>query len=462
MPTRGVDVLFIVDRSPRMGPAQAKLARAMPALVDAFDDLLARDVTVRVAFAVAENPLPPCPDATPAEPVLASCREHLDDFALPGAQDVTASACLDVCALESISVVPDGRTDGDGPWIEWDRHGSNLGEVDVAAALACAAPQGIAGCEFPAPIGATTSALERFTTPRRTAVVVIVSDAADCTLMDDGDLIFDPDSSQTFWTDPDADAPMPAICWNAGVTCVGTAAQYDSCSPADKDFAGEPAGWMARVLTHAEARVDTVTALGIVGVPQGWRRGDPIPFADAEDPAIQTEYGIGPGCVAADGSFGLPPVRVRAFVEANPYAPEGDTTLWSICADDWAPTMRAIAEVAGAQVRPNCVPVCVADLDAASGVQHDCTVTLVLPSEDDIVSEMLPQCEGSLDAATVPAGAPACWSPRVDASLSTQCRDEGWNLQIDLHWAAPAPAWAEILTSCTPSPDRRVDCPALP
>lgn len=464
-PARGVDLLFVIDRSARMGPAQAKLARAMPALVEALG-ALPEDVGVRVAFTAAEDPVPPCPEVGPAELLLASCREHLQDFSMVDGDDASATACTDVCELEAIATVPHGRPDGDGPWIEWDRHGSNLGGVDVAAALACAAPQGIAGCGFPAPIGASIRAIEQFSVPYRPMVAVLVSDAADCTLMDDdGDLVFDPDSNQTFWTDPDADAPMPAICWNAGVTCEGPADGYDACVPADKDFAGEPAGWMARVLTHAEAVLSAaapVEFVGIVGVPEGWQRGDAIPFADAEDPAIQREYGIGPSCVAADGSFGLPPVRVRAFVEANPVASDGDAALWSICAEDWAPAMRAIAARARSMVEPSCVSLCVADLDAADGLQHDCAVSLTMPVDNELVTEAVPRCDGSLDAAIVPEGASACWLPRAGAARSAECSDAGWNLEIDVHWPGPIPAGADLVAACTASRDRTVDCPGLP
>lgn len=446
-----VDILFVVDRSARMGPAQAKLARAMPDLVAAIDELPA-GTSARVAFTKAEAPVPPCPGVALPELALRSCREHLDDFVRDDGADARASACTDVCTLDAIT--PSG-----GPWIEWDATGSNVGDLDVAAALSCAAPQGIAGCDFPAPIGATESAYYDFG-PTSLALIVIVSDAADCTLQGDGDLVFDPDSNRTFWTDPTANEPMPAICWNAGVTCTGPATGYDGCEIAYKDFAGEPSS-KDRVLATSQGVLSgwRTDVIGIVGVPEGWQRGDAIPYAEASDPVVQREYGIGPACTASDGSFGLPSPRVRAFVEANPYDPGHGTDLFSICANDWGPTMRAIVELARSEMHPTCMPACVADVDPALGVQVDCELSLEHVVDGESVSESLAQCEG---ASTIPAGAPGCWTPLTEQARSEYCRDTGYNLELELHWPGVIPRDASVSASCKLSDDRERDCPFLP
>jgi hypothetical protein len=107
----GVDILFVVDRSARMGSAQAKLARAMPDLVAAIDELPA-GASARVAFTKAEAPVPPCPGVAPAELTLRSCREHLDDFVRDDGTEARASACTDVCMLDSIPPT-------DGAWLSW-------------------------------------------------------------------------------------------------------------------------------------------------------------------------------------------------------------------------------------------------------------------------------------------------------------------------------------------------------
>lgn len=446
----GVDLLFVVDRSARMGSAQAKLARAMPELVAALGELPA-GMGARVAFIEVEAPLPACPGVAWPELALRSCREHLDDFVRDDGTDVRAPACTDVCMLDAIPTTT-------GPWIEWDDATNNVGGLDIASALACAAPQGIAGCELPAPIGAIEHAIDDYATDKP-VITIVVSDAADCTLAGDGDLIFDPESNRTFWTDPDASAPMPAICWNAGVTCTGPSTGYAACAPADKDFLGAPSG-PDRVLSTPDARLDVSgDVVGIVGVPIGWQRGDAIPYADASDPAVQLAYGIGPACTASDGSFGLPSPRVQAFVEANPSDPSHATDLFSICADDWGPTMHAIVDLARDLIPPSCMPACVADVDAADGLQVECELTLERAIDGEVVSDVLPSCDAG---GVVPAGAPGCWSPLTGDARSPTCRDSGFNLEVALHWPGVIPHGAVVSPSCSVSDDRARDCPDLP
>jgi hypothetical protein len=159
-----------------------------------------------------------------------------------------------------------------------------------------------------------------------------------------------------FWSDPDAQYPTSAVCWNAGVTCTGGPGTYDACSSANKTVNGndgndgnavlQPVSRYSGIKSQFPGKPIRVFAL--TGVPEGYATGDSdIVYQDSPDPVFQGDFGIGPGCAdLGDPNYpqvGLPPVRVREVANAF----RGDSQrprLHSICSDDYAPALQSIAD----------------------------------------------------------------------------------------------------------------------
>jgi hypothetical protein len=152
-----------------------------------------------------------------------------------------------------------------------------------------------------------------------------------------------------FWSDPTASFPTSALCWNAGVECVGDPNGYDSCDPVNKDVNGNAIDIadadavlhpLSRYMGYIEGLEDQLQQLDPnltvrVSVIGGYGPDGTPTYADAEDPQFQDSYGIGPGCT--DGVItGVPPVRMRSV------STQTGGTASSICADEYASALADI------------------------------------------------------------------------------------------------------------------------
>jgi hypothetical protein len=153
-----IDLLFVVDNSGSMGTEQARAAEAIAAFAQATEALGGADI--RIGFTTTDNGNPWC-GTTSAEAgnlQLSACTSRLDEFVFDGVTmiDSTQEACLDLCGLEAIPVLPTtthvDEVATPRPWLEVGPQGSNLDGVSLAEALSCAAPQGINGCGFEQPL----------------------------------------------------------------------------------------------------------------------------------------------------------------------------------------------------------------------------------------------------------------------------------------------------------------------
>jgi hypothetical protein len=109
------------------------------------------------------------------------------------------------------------------------------------------------------------------------------------------------------------------------------------------------------------------------------------------------------------------------------------------------------------------MPNCVADVDDAEGLQVACELDALIHDGRATPKVSLQQCEMAPGGAVqVPADAVACWVPLVGAAMHDECRDQGWNLELEVHWRDDPPSNVELVPTCTLSDDRARDCPALP
>jgi hypothetical protein len=359
-----VDILLILDNSGSMGEKQSRLAQAL------VDPLLAPlelgGVDWRFAITTTDVGNLWCPPAV-TNPAyghfqLRACNEHIDDFLFGASVDMRDVACNDICAYPpgTIHTLP-STTAGDPvakprPWIESIGGVSNLpAELDLGAVAACLVPQGINGCGFEQPLEAMALALTHAANPGKpeggflrddaSLLVIIVTDEVDCSHADES--IFDPAGNRMFWSDPNDNFPTSALCWNAGVQCLGSPPDHDDCVSANFDTYGNPTTPAQAMLHPIDRYVDLLTQ-----IEQGKRALDPgadvgvliigglgtdgqLHYTDTDDPSFMYDFGIGPGCVAAGDDpnqpiWGLPPVRMREVGEALSSQP-----LASICAESY-------------------------------------------------------------------------------------------------------------------------------
>src|SRR5690606_36463172 len=97
--------------------------------------------------------------------------------------------------------------------------------------------QGVSGCGFESQLESMYLSLVRaqnaneasygFLRSNAILAIVFVTDEADCSYNKDWSEIFMKEGNRVFWSNPDANSPSSALCWNAGVQA--------SCHPKDHD-----------------------------------------------------------------------------------------------------------------------------------------------------------------------------------------------------------------------------------
>ncbi len=301
--------------------------------------------------------------------VISSCRTRLQEFVFGNIDD--PSVCTANCGLGQIELLPTSAGGSPAvvhPWIESIGGQTNLANgVSASKALSCILPQGFNGCGFESQLESAYIGLLRTYSPAEAqfgfveagwlTVVIFVSDEADCSYNKEWGEIFEADGKKAFWSDPNAFFPTSAVCWNAGVECVGDPADYSACNPvdfaADGSKTNDPS---AAVLFPVKRYIDglakegPVLAFGILGVEAS---GEPF-WADVGDlnPAFQDAFGIGPGCREpnpfddpgeVDDEFveAIPPVRMWSVLqELGP----ATGAAHSICAPDYSVALSSISE----------------------------------------------------------------------------------------------------------------------
>ncbi|MEM6295677.1 MAG: VWA domain-containing protein [Myxococcota bacterium] len=519
---KDVDILFVVDNSGSMGEEQRNLSANFGAFIDVLeaDDVKAN---YRLGITTTDDSNYWCKgqgvsDAESGQFVLSSCRSRLGDFYFSGDDTNAEEACTEFCDLDSIDI--QGTTTKDDPnasprpWIENIEGATNLPDgVTTTQAMQCFGPQGINGCGFESHLEsmwkalklADQSAQDEFGFLRDNAIlsIVFVTDEADCSFnrelqnivfgegdgvpgLGDGDV-----GNQVFWSIPDQQqSPTSAVCWNAGVTC-DFSLDSDQCTAINKDVDGnetsnddDSALYPLTKYTSLVQEIENnkkalnpsqeVLVSAIAGVPENFPDIRQLSYAEGPDAAnpesFQAKFGIGQGC-SSSVAEAVPPVRLKEFAEEF-LVNDGDNNLFSVCSTNYTPALEAIAESIRDQLKPACMPACVADTDPIlEGVQPLCTLTQTY--RDDAGSQIednIPECgEGD----TVPEGADVCFTNLVDQDGSTPneldnmqdaCIDEGWNLEFRLvrREGVPAPGGAQVSATCQLSQNKAVDCPGLP
>ena len=516
---KDIDILFVIDNSGSMGEEQALLAQNFGAFINVLE-ADGVEANYRIGITTTDNGNDWCPagQTTPegGKLVLSSCKERLGDFIFNnGEVNVQDLACNDICGLNSadLEILPT-TTDVDPnpaprPWLENIEGRKNIPEGTVAAdAFRCFGPQGINGCGFESPlesmylslIRAQDSNEESYGFLRYSAIlaIIIVSDEADCSYNRDWSEIFSADGNKVFWSDPNSAFPSSAVCWNAGVECVGDPSAYDDCYAVNKDVNGNVGVSDADAVLHPMSRYSgLLNGLEvekqqfnagqelIVGLIGGVLPDGTLSYVDvgASDPAFQDAFGIGPGCVAPPQTPGgenvtaVPPVRMRELVDE--FTPGN---MFSICETDYSPALEEIADAIRAQLPPACYTQCVADTDPSTEiVEPSCTLEQDPPGNDN--TEQIPECVRAAEGYEtdedgdylMPSDADnVCFAMLVDSpdapltstpsdDMVEECLDQNFNLQFEIvrRPGFPAPGGTSVSATCTLADFPEVQCPGI-
>jgi hypothetical protein len=475
---RAVDILFVIDNSGSMGEEQGTLAANFAAFIDVLEsDQIGANYRIGVT--------------TTDELGLraSSCRQRLSEFIWEGelnGQQIYVNAqqdgCLNSCLYDEISLLPvEIGEDATAvrPWLEKNRGRSNLPpDIAMTDALQCLGPQGIDGFGFEGPLESMRRVLvdepQGFVRDSALLAVIFVTDEADCSMPSNHQSLISGELARPLWSDPYGDRPTSAVCWNAGVECVGGPGVYETCYAQDKGWDASPAAEGDAVLYSISRYVDTLRDVArgkevrggngqvlvavIAGVPEDYPDGGTIVYQDSALPDFNREYGIGPGCDRGTESVGsppgIPPVRLREFAEA--FAVDR-RNLFSICSDDYTVALEQIADAIANLSQRACVPGCVSDaVPNVRGLQPNCLVREQTTAGDE---RDVDPCIVTNDGWLMPGGADVCYRTMGDKSgqtrtpaddMTAQCVTLGANLEVALErmGGAPAPAGSAVRVDC--------------
>ena len=511
---KDVDILFVIDNSGSMGEEQANLSENFGRFVGVLeaDDVKAN---YRLGITTTDDSNYWCKGsgvsaAESGQFVLSSCRSRLGDFYFSGDDTDAEAACTDFCEFDTIDIQPT-VTDQDPnpaarPWLENIEGATNLPDgITTTQALQCFGPQGINGCGFESHLESMWKALKlaqnsgqnQFGFLRDSAIlsIVFVTDEADCSFnRDHQNTVFGEDGvgNQVFWSLPDVQqSPSSAVCWNAGVSC-DFSADMDQCHAVNKDVDGNEIGEDAALDDAAlyplskyssfvqqledEKQIlnpsQEVLVSAIAGVPENYPMIQQLSYAEGPDgtnpESFQAKFGIGQGC-SSQVAEAVPPVRLKEFAEE--FLVNDENNLFSVCSTDYGPALDAIAESIRDQLKPACMPECVADTDpVAEGLQPLCTLTQTYNDGSGTQEDNIPGCNPD---GSVPEGDDVCFLSLTDQTgltdtedddIQAACTDVGYNLEFRIvrREGNPAPGGAQVSATCQLSQNTALDCPDLP
>ena len=314
--TFDLDILFVIDNSPRLAEEQAGLVAGFPAFISELE----ADFGVRpnLHIGVISTDVGDGSHMCPAG--------EGDDGFLQATPRVSGCSPPSNVYIEDIAAGA-GRT---------TNYTGTIGDT-----FACIASLGTAGCGFEQPMEAMRRAID-LTHPENAGfirdpaylAVVFISDEDDCSAADEA--IFDPGLSALF-------GPIDSFrCTQYGVVCDGVpvpraAATYSSCTSAPTDWLRNPS-YYAGILKWRKAADDTILVAAIVGSDS--------PFSvEMTGPDVAQ---LMPSCSTTLGDS-VPAIRTRDL--ANAFGVNG--LVRTLCAADITGDLVAIADfISGAMHGP--------------------------------------------------------------------------------------------------------------
>jgi hypothetical protein len=417
-----VDILFMVDNSLSMAPLQQKLAAGFSSFVMALESLPGGLPDVHLGVVTSDLGAGQFPESD-----IAGCRPGGDRGELQSAPRNPAA-----CATGSVNMGQNFITASSVP-------GSGNYTGDLAAAFECLALVGEQGCGFEHQLGSVRRALDPAQAPMANVgflrddaflAIILLTNEDDCSAPDDT-TVYDPASQLV----SDKLGPLASFrCNEYGHLCSvgGTyrppsrtrAATYASCK-SNEDGPLDKVGDFVTFLKNLKGDPARVFLAAITGPPTPYVVSL-VPPAVADDPAQWPQ--IDHSCVASDGTFADPSVRIAQAVTAF-----GSHGLFaSICDDTMGPLLYQISTAFSRPMATACVAT-----PASSG--PGCTVV------DRWIDDAGAKSSARLPSCTDAAGTTPCWQLVADDPI---CGPGFERLQVE-RATDPVPPTLVTAIDCT-------------
>jgi len=396
--TRDVDILFVIDNSPDMGPKQDLLIAAFPDLVQHVGQLPGGLPNLKLGVISTNMGTPPH--------ALAMCDGAGDDGVLQNTPRIGACIPPEGGARYIMDI-----DDGAG-----GRTRNYTGPIEDV--FACIAKLGENGCDFERPFDALKRALdgtqglnEGFPRGGSYLAVVFLTAEDDCSSADP--TLYDPSATI---------GPLAEYrCTEFGVVCDGmvlprSAGTYQACeSRQDSPYMPHPetyAGFLYEQRSYAQLFVAAIA-------------GDAEPFSVEQSGYLTL---LASSCAGGPGEAD-PAIRIRDFINMFSSASE------SICDDDYRAIMNEVGEGIGKLINGSCLQGPLRDVKPAPGLQPDCVVTEVW---DDGTHTDIPDCPTN-------PGADPCFEIVQD---TLRCGPTPTQLRVAITRASDPPPLAVITAEC--------------
>jgi hypothetical protein len=396
---RNVDLLFLIDDSSSMRLSQDNLVRNFPGLMQVLEDLPGGLPNVHIAVVSS--------DMGAGDGSVSNCD------ATGGKKGIFQSAPHGQCASSGLNPGATFISNISGV----KNYTGSLGQV-----FTCIAALGESGCGFEHQFAAVTRALGvdgraapaengGFLRPDALLAVVMITNEDDCSAPP-GSAFYDTASNTNLASQ--LGPPANFRCNEFGHICggghpnrrapgddVNAMVSYDDCTSNESEGFLLSVDDTANRIKSLKADDGQILVAAITGPSApyvvGWK--EPRTTDKSCGKAVCPWPEIGHSCVASDGSFGDPAVRISELVEQF-----GDNgRLLSICEDDFAPALSNIADTIAKYVSAPCIMGTVAKRDGTSS--DDCSVV------DNTTGKTIPACADTGDTGEcwrLIAGGSAC------------------------------------------------------
>ena len=391
-PNRDIDLLFLIDDSGSMAMSQANLQRNFPALMNALENFEGGLPNVHIAVVSSDM----------------------------GAGDGTFAGCVGTGKGGVFQSRPRGACTATNLQPGATFISNVRGVANYTGALSdvfsCIAALGEGGCGFEHQFAAVTRALGADGQPppvenhgflRDDAYlgIIFITNEDDCSAAPGASLF---DASANVGLTSELGPPTSFRCNEFGHICDGAkpgryapnaavtdTVNYDNCVSAEGSGRLKTVAETAAQIKALKPDPANQIVVGAITGPAG-------PYqVHWKHPSVASDSGPWPevshSCIAADGSFGDPSVRVTELVQQF----GGNGIALSICDAEFAPALRGIASKLAVLLEPPCVVGQIAT--RPNTTSPDCTVVSHARSKGTAIDQPIPACAET-------GGAGPCWS----------------------------------------------------
>jgi hypothetical protein len=388
LPSRDLDLLFVIDNSSSMSDKQISLAQNFPRMIDKLAQLDGGLPNLHIGVITSDMGTQGSAVPTPGPPIGTLGAGGCSGVGNDGALQHAADPALTDGFISDVATATGRDRNYTG---ELSDEFSRLAEV------------GASGCGFEQHLAAMRRSLANplnagFVRPGANLAVVILADEDDCSALEPA----------LFAADQQALGPLSSFrCFEQGVVCdpdaPRTPGDKRGCRPREGATVVEPVQPFIDALLAVKADPRQVMVAGIMGDPTQVAVELVAPPGLTPAPALAAACVFdGPTVERAD-----PAVRLAAFLAGFP----GRSQLTSICSNDLSAPLAAIGATAKQLVGDPCIDThALADTSPDPGIQPACEITDVRDGASDR-PVALPSCvggSGSVDCYTLVADPVAC------------------------------------------------------